>query len=136
MESSPLTLLELLKQAEAMIQAEYDYLGSLLSNPFLSPSERIGIGSTRARLAMDMANVREKAEEVRARIIGGSFETIDENLLAQVMKATEELGKKLRAAAKLQAVLAAVAGFAGVVNAVMSPAAAAPAPAPAPALAG
>jgi len=118
-------LLVLLNQAASMMQAEYDYLNSLLTNPFLSPADRISIASTCARLQMDIANVKEKAEEVRASIAGGVFKSVDDALIQELMQATEALGKKLRAAAKVQAVLAATAGFLGVIGQLMNP----PAPA-------
>lgn len=116
MDTSPLRLLELLKSAIDLMQSDSDYLGGLLNNPFLSPQDRIDIGATRSRLDMDIDSVKHKAAEVRVAYLGGTFPAVDSNVIKQVMAATAALGDKLRNAAELQAVLAAAAGFMGVIK--------------------
>jgi len=119
MENSPLQLLQLLNSAADLMQSESDYLGGLLNNPFLTPQDRIDIGTTRARTDMDIDSVRHKAADVRDAYLGGTFAAVDPDVMKEVMAATAALGDKLRNAAQLQAVLAATAGFLGVVNALV-----------------
>lgn len=121
MDTSPLRLLGLLKSAIDLMQSENNYLGGLLSNPFLTPQDRIDIGVTRARLDMDIDSVKHKAAEVRDAYLGGTFPAVDPNVIKQVMDATAALGDKLRNAAQLQAVLATTAEFLGVVNVLLKP---------------
>ncbi len=121
MDPSPLRLLELLKSAIELMQSENSYLGGLLSNPFLTPQDRIDIGVTRSQLDMDIDSVKHKAAEVRDAYLGGTFPEVKPNVIKDVMDATAALGDKLRNAAQLQAMLAATAGFLGVINALVKP---------------
>lgn len=121
MDPSPLRLLELLKSAIELIQSENNYLAGLLNNPFLTPQDRIDIGATRSQLNMDIDSLKHKAAEVREKYLGGTFPAVKPTVIQEVMDATAALGDKLRNAAQLQAMLAATAGFLGVINALVMP---------------